>query len=63
MAKRCEMQQCAIQAWDRYLSSRRGWLRGILESLPYVNAEVEAENKRRAEEAEKLRLEAQLRME
>ena len=46
MAKRCEMQQCAIQAWDRYLSSRRGWLRGILESLPYVNAEVEAEKRR-----------------
>ncbi|KAL3786544.1 hypothetical protein HJC23_006794 [Cyclotella cryptica] len=49
-AKRCMMQQCALGAWDMYLSSRSGWLRGILESLPYTD--IDASEK---EDEEKLK--------
>jgi len=37
ITKRCKMQQCAVGAWERYASSRAGWLRGILASLPHTN--------------------------
>eukprot|EP00984_Skeletonema_dohrnii_P003557 scaffold1199_cov150-Skeletonema_dohrnii-CCMP3373.AAC.7 len=37
ITKRCKMQQCAVKAWERYASSRAGWLRGILASLPHTN--------------------------
>ena len=38
-SRRCKMQQCALKAWERYVSSRAGWLRGILDSLPYTDLE------------------------
>ena len=27
---RCEMQQCSLAFWDEFISSREGWLKGIL---------------------------------
>jgi hypothetical protein len=34
----CEMQMCALDAWDTYISSRSGWLRGLVDvalTLPH----------------------------
>mmetsp|Transcript_39215 Transcript_39215/g.82008 ORF Transcript_39215/g.82008 Transcript_39215/m.82008 type:complete len:439 (-) Transcript_39215:228-1544(-) len=28
---RCKMQQCAIDVWDTYISSRDGWVRGLVD--------------------------------
>ncbi|KAL3761294.1 hypothetical protein ACHAWU_010207 [Discostella pseudostelligera] len=36
----CEMQNCALGAWDKYVSSRTGWVRGLIDvalSLPPNN--------------------------
>ncbi len=41
-SRRCKMQQCALEAWERYVSSRAGWLRGILDSLPYTDLDFDA---------------------
>jgi len=30
LEKRCEMQKCALNAWDRFASSRSGWIRGLV---------------------------------
>jgi hypothetical protein len=29
---RCEMQQCALDVWDRFVSSRTGWVDGLVAS-------------------------------
>ena len=28
---RCLMQKCALEVWDKYASSREGWVRGLVE--------------------------------
>ena len=28
----CEMQKCVLDVWDRYLSNRSGWLRGLIKA-------------------------------
>jgi hypothetical protein len=36
----CEMQKCALDVWDKYVSSRSGWVRGLIDvalSLPPNN--------------------------
>ena len=38
--RRCKMQNCALEAWDRYVSSRAGWLHGIIHSLPYTDLDA-----------------------
>lgn len=30
--KVCEMRRCALRVWDTYVSSRAGWVRGLVES-------------------------------
>lgn len=38
----CEMQNCALDVWDKYVSSRSGWLRGLIDvalTLPHSISE------------------------
>ena len=28
--KQCEMQKCALNAWDKFVSSRAGWVRALI---------------------------------
>lgn len=42
-AQVCEMQQNVLHVWDRYLSSREGWLRGLVQAaLAQSNLTVSA---------------------
>ena len=29
---KCEMAKCALGLWDKYISSRQGWIRGLVEA-------------------------------
>lgn len=29
--RRCEMQRCALDMWDRYVATRAGWMKGLVE--------------------------------